>query len=347
MRFVTTVLRSVALAVALGGAAFAMEKPDAWITTKAKIALLTAEGVHGTAVDVDTVDGRVTLHGKVRSEAEKARAVEVVRTIEGVRNVRDLLVVVSKEGEEAVTESDDAVKERVTTALKSDPGLADSSVAVQSVNAGVVLLSGKAATLSAHLRAIEVAAEVPGVRRVASEIQSPNTLADAEIFEDRPSAVAAAGDTITDAWLTSATKLRLIADSRTPSLDINVDTSKGVVTLFGIVPSQDAKRAAEEDARAVSGVAGVQNELQVVPAEHQPAVDSRDDDVEEAVKRAIDAREDLRRLGIDVEVKNGVVRLSGTVPGQGERLAAAVTARGAAGVRAVHDDLEVKGTAAN
>ena len=57
-------------------------------------------------------------------------------------------------------------------------------IAVQSVNQGVVLLAGTAKTLSAHLRAVEVVARVPGVRRVASEIQSPDTLADAEIWRE-------------------------------------------------------------------------------------------------------------------------------------------------------------------
>jgi hypothetical protein len=32
--------------------------PDAWITTKTKLALLTTEGVSGTAIKVDTVLGR-------------------------------------------------------------------------------------------------------------------------------------------------------------------------------------------------------------------------------------------------------------------------------------------------
>ncbi|TMB13350.1 MAG: BON domain-containing protein, partial [Deltaproteobacteria bacterium] len=44
---------------------------------------------------------------------------------------------------------------------------------------------------------------------------------------------------------------------------------------------------------------------------------------------------------IAVEVKNGVARLSGTVPSQEERLAAAFTARSAVGVKSVEDDLRV------
>jgi osmotically-inducible protein OsmY len=40
---------------------------DAWITAKTKIALLTTEGFTAWAVSVDTVDGKVSLFGKVPS----------------------------------------------------------------------------------------------------------------------------------------------------------------------------------------------------------------------------------------------------------------------------------------
>ena len=73
-------------------------------------------------------------------------------------------------------------RQRVETSVAGlIPALKSSQIAVQSVNQGVVLLAGTATTLSAHLRAVEVVAGVPGVRRVASEVQSPDTLADAEI----------------------------------------------------------------------------------------------------------------------------------------------------------------------
>lgn len=351
MKLVATMIGVLWLGITTGATALAVETPDAWITTKAKIALLTTDGVHATNVNVDTVDGRVTLHGKVQSAQEKAKAEEAVRKISGVKDVRDLLAVVPDESRQAVNDKDDVIKDRVTQALQNDPSLKQSSITVQSVNQGVVLLSGKAATLSDHLHAVQVANDVPGVKRVATEIQSPDKLADSEIYQDTDkrgagtqTAANPASSTVGDAWITSATKLRLIADSRTPSMDINVDTRKAVVTLFGIVPTAEAKQAAEEDAHKVSGVANVQNELQVVPSENRSVVNARDDDIEKAVKRAIDARGDLRSLGIGVEVKNGVVRLSGTVPSQGQRLAAAVTARGATGVRSVRDDLEVTGT---
>ena len=327
----------VAIGVGVGTAAAATS--DAWITTKAKMALLTTADVSGTAVNVDTVNGLVTLHGSIRSEAEKAKAEAAVRGIEGVKNVRNLLQVVPKAREDAVAESDDKLKERVQTALKKDPAFED--VSVQSVNKGVVLLAGDVKTLGDHLRAVEYAARVPGVKRVASEIKSPDKLADSEIYSDRPDATAKSGGTMSDMWITSAVKMRLMADERTPALDVNVDTNDGNVTLFGMVPSAEAKAAAEEDAKKVSGVKTVANRLEVVPKAQENAVRESDDRVKDRVEQAIRAQDELRGDSIDIEVTNGVARLTGTVDTGADRLRAAAVARTASGVRAVRDDLRV------
>ncbi len=316
--------------------------PDAWITTKTKLALLTTEGVSGTAIHVDSILGKVTLHGKVRSAEEKANAQAIAQKIEGVQEVRNLLQVVPPERGKAVQLSDDALKQRIEKALQADSSLNDSSISVKSVNKSVVLLAGTAKTLSAHLRAVETAARVPGVERVASEIKSPDTLADAEIWREptsKPSKTEqSVRDSASDMWITSATKMRLLTDSRTPALQINVETQRGVVTLFGIVPSQEAKAAAAADARKVSGVKDVVNDLQVVVSDKQTAVKIRDEDIKSEVKKAFE-KADFK--GISVEVKNGVVRLTGTVPSGTRRLEAAVLARSIQGVRAVKDDLKI------
>jgi hyperosmotically inducible periplasmic protein len=154
---------------------------DAWITAKTKLTLLTTEGVGGTAVSVDTVVGLVTLQGQVRSTAEKAKAETVTRKIDGVMGVRNFLQVVAPQHQKAKQESDGTLKQQSAKALQADPSLQDSHISVQSVNQGVVLLTGTAKTLSAHLRAVEVVAIIPGVQRVVSAVQSPNTLAEAEL----------------------------------------------------------------------------------------------------------------------------------------------------------------------
>jgi osmotically-inducible protein OsmY len=336
-----------AVLVLLGAwTAVAATPPDAWITMKAKLALLTSERVGASSVDVDTTDGQVTLHGKVASDAEKSEAERVARGVDGVRGVRNMLQVVSPARSEAARVADDDLRERVEAALEEDESLRDSDIDVASVNDGVVLLEGDARTIGDHVRAVETVARTPGVRRVASQIESPDRLADAEIYrergEDDGGVADAVRDRATDAWVTSATKMKLLADDRVPGLDVNVDTRAGEVTLFGIVPTQEAKRAAEEVARGVSGVRAVRNELQVVAERRQEAVRAADDEIAERVESAIERNESLRDADIDVAVENGVARLTGTVPRPEQRMTAAVVARQAAGVRAVREELRVE-----
>lgn len=60
---------------------------DTWITTKVKADLLATEEVSGLDLNVETVDGVVSLKGEVETQAEADRAVEVAKGIEGVSRV--------------------------------------------------------------------------------------------------------------------------------------------------------------------------------------------------------------------------------------------------------------------
>jgi osmotically-inducible protein OsmY len=294
----------------------AKEEPpgsDAWITAKTKIALITTDGVSAMDVNVDTVDGKVTLHGKVDAQEAKEKAATVTKKIEGVRDVRNLLQVIEAGRHEETEVDDKAIAKNVEDALEADKSLEESDISVQSVNNGVVLLGGHADSLGDHLEALNIASEVPGVRRVASEVTSDNRLYDDGIWhqgameqeaEDAADAAEGAGDQIADAarttgeeisdaakavgrtsseaaratgnafkdaWITAATKTKLVADDAVSALDINVDTRNGVVTLFGTVDSSQAKAAAEQDARSVSGVRDVKNEIEIAMNERRDA----------------------------------------------------------------------------
>jgi len=185
---------------------------------------------------------------------------------------------------------------------------------------------------------------VPGVRRIASEIASPDRPADEETSRERESTESARDFGVAatrDTWITLATKLRLLADKRTPALDVSVDARDGAVTLFGMVPSAEARAAAEENAWRARGVKRVVNRLQVVPPSKQEAVKAHDDRVERAVRKALESRPELSDARIDVDVRNGVARLTGTVPTEQQRLTAALAARSVTGLKSVHDDLRV------
>lgn len=66
---------------------------DGVITTKVKSALLADDTVKGLDINVDTVNGTVTLNGTVDNQAQADRAVQVTQGIEGVANVDNKLVV--------------------------------------------------------------------------------------------------------------------------------------------------------------------------------------------------------------------------------------------------------------
>lgn len=66
---------------------------DATITTRVKTAFINDPVVGGLRIDVDTFKGVVTLSGRVKNKEEEAKAVQIARTIDGVRDVRSTLQV--------------------------------------------------------------------------------------------------------------------------------------------------------------------------------------------------------------------------------------------------------------
>lgn len=60
---------------------------DTWITTKVKADLMATPDVPGTAIDVETVNGTVSLTGTVDSKANADKAVAVAKKIKGVKSV--------------------------------------------------------------------------------------------------------------------------------------------------------------------------------------------------------------------------------------------------------------------
>lgn len=157
----------------LGGAARAGDTPDAWVTMKTKLSLMTTEGVSTSDLNVDTVKGIVTLHGKVSTEAQKAKAGDVARRVDGVTEVKNLLQIVPESQRKVVERSDEEIKTSVEAAFRANRRVNDSGIKVSSVNKGVVLLSGKTKSLEAHLESVEVANAVRGVRRVSTEVEVP------------------------------------------------------------------------------------------------------------------------------------------------------------------------------
>jgi len=157
---------------------------------------------------------------------------------------------------------------------------------------------------------------------------------------------------VDDAAITAQVKTRLLADEVTRSININVDTEAGVVTLRGTAPTAEAKAKAEQVAKSVEGVQVVANSLIVGDSSMNPqTVTAKAKEVAEEgehaagdawittkVKAQLLADSDIKGLDINVSTKDGVVTLAGMVPSKMVRDKAISIAKGVKGVKSVNSD---------
>ncbi len=71
------------------------------------------------------------------------------------------------------------------------------------------------------------------------------------------------GEYVDDSWITTKVKSEMIADTQVKANNINVETSKGVVTLTGTAATWQESDKAAQIARGIKGVTGVENDIRV------------------------------------------------------------------------------------
>ena len=143
------------------------EVTDSWLTAKTKIALYADERVKGTQVSVETVNGTVTLRGKVDSEEARTAATSVAQGVEHVKAVKNDLEVVAVADRKATDISDKGITRQIEARFSNTSQLKKIDVRT---DGGVVTLTGAAPSIGASARASELAREVSGVRAVKNEL---------------------------------------------------------------------------------------------------------------------------------------------------------------------------------
>jgi len=96
-------------------------------------------------------------------------------------------------------------------------------------------------------------------------------------------------------------------DSVNP-LNIRVDVEGGSVTLSGSVPRSREKKKVEDIVNSAKGVVDVKNEIKI-----KPMAVRFDEDIEKDIKRAYERNPLIESDNVFVEVRKGVVHLSGSV----------------------------------
>lgn len=156
----------------------------------------------------------------------------------------------------------------------------------------------------------------------------------------------AVGCAQSDPGITTSVKGRLVADPTVKARRIDVDTRDRVVTLTGEVSSTEERAQALAIARGTKGVAGVVDQLSVVP---EAAATSgfteyaTDAGITAEVKGKLLADPDIGGLRINVDTNDHVVTLTGSVRTEAERSKALQAAREAKGVTSVTDQLTITG----
>lgn len=161
-----------------------------------------------------------------------------------------------------------------------------------------------------------------------------------------------------DAGITTSVKSQLVADELVRARNINVDTRERVVTLTGEVRSAEEEAQALQIARNTNGVADVVDQIAIVaePAsapttgiggirgEPRPGeVLTADPNLTAQVKTRLLTDPDVAGLRIDVDTRDQVVTLTGTVRTEAEKSRALQLAREVEGVTRVTDRLTVEG----
>jgi hyperosmotically inducible protein len=160
---------------------------------------------------------------------------------------------------------DNELKTKMEARLGHDPQLRDNRVEVI-VEDGVLRLEGKVDNASEKSRATRLAVSA-GAKRIENnlELELPAAGQDSNGLTEKAKATArAAGNEVSDTWITSKIKTELLLDKNLKGSNIGVSTSQnGVVTMTGTVASELGHRRAVEAARAIEGVREVKDELRV------------------------------------------------------------------------------------
>lgn len=216
---------------------------------------------------------------------------------------------------------DEDIKRDVVDQLYWDARVDASKVGVR-VDGGRVRLSGTLPSQLARRAALMDAWDVAGVEHV----------------EDAMSVIYPGGrDELTDEQLRENT---LTALGWSPDLEgetLDAEVRSGRVTLTGMVNAFWKKALAEEIVKGLRGVLDVANQLAVVPLH-----DMLDRTIAESVEAALARNALLDASGVTVEVRDGIVTLSGLADSPAAARLAYLAATYTPGVINVHNQLVVR-----
>jgi hyperosmotically inducible periplasmic protein len=135
-------------------------------------------------------------------------------------------------------------------------------------NHGVVTLKGTVPTPAGRDRALAIAKATDGVKSVTNQLRISPATTDARDATRKPGEAAkdtagTTGRVVTDGWVKSKIYAQYLTEDALDDSDVDVDVTKGAVTLNGTVRTAAGRERAEAIAKSTDGVKSVKNNLKV------------------------------------------------------------------------------------
>jgi hyperosmotically inducible protein len=149
------------------------ESADARVATSIQSKYFLDDRIKGRHINVTSSGGVVTLNGEVADETERAQALLLARTTDGVTRVEDDLTIAAAAAPAtaaAAPSGDETLSARVKSQLSSDARINGAPIEVTAKN-GVVLLQGTVPSAAAKQRALALARGADGVTQVVDRIR--------------------------------------------------------------------------------------------------------------------------------------------------------------------------------
>jgi osmotically-inducible protein OsmY len=214
----------------------------------------------------------------------------------------------------------DRMKEHIYRHIKWDNRLKGSQINIDYIGRTAVL-SGTVPSLIAHEAAQRDAQNIPGVESVDNRLE-------VKFNHDHPNK--------TDQELEKDIQSILSCTADIDTRHIKVSVVDGIVTLKGTIDAYWKKDRMEDLASSVEGILEIKNEVRVLPVDRAPDISIKKD-----ILLALERMEVKGLEKLNLEVKGGVVRISGSVPTWDTAFDVEDTARFTAGVKDVKNKLTV------
>jgi osmotically-inducible protein OsmY len=231
----------------------------------------------------------------------------------------------------------------IWTAFALNRHLSPFNISVE-VEQGKAILKGKVENEVDKELAGQIAGDTQGINSVDNQLEIDDAVA------SEPGTKANMAQRFEDSTLTATIKSKLLWNSVTEALKIDVASEQGVVTLKGQAQSADAKQLAGSLASNTDGVTEVNNlislsarDTQAIKEQSAAEANSVREEFSDAwitskVKSSLIYSRTLDGLNIKVATKAGVVNLDGVVANYAEKELAVEIARNIRGVKGVDAD---------